>query len=86
MVWILEKEETRALTGSTRTGENGEMEAPGSSKTMVCIYQIAQCHVPENCDLDIQHCENLKSHLEIVHEFLFGKRKGHPSKVIALTC
>jgi hypothetical protein len=62
------------------------MKAWGSSKTVVCIYQIAQCHVPKNYDLNIQLCENLKPHVKIVYEFLFGKRKGHPSKVTAVTC
>jgi hypothetical protein len=82
MVWLLQKEETRALTGPMRMGENGGTRFLQNNG----IYLTALHHVPKNCDLDIQHYENLKSHLEIVYEFLFGNRKGHPSEVIALTC
>jgi hypothetical protein len=31
---------------------------------LVPVYQTAWCHFPEDCDLNIHHCGNLKSHIE----------------------
>jgi hypothetical protein len=36
----------------------------GSSKMLVPVYQTTLCHFPEDCDLNIHHCGNLKSHIE----------------------
>jgi hypothetical protein len=36
----------------------------GSSKMLVPVYQTVLCHFPEDCDLNIHHCGDLKSHIE----------------------
>lgn len=41
-----------------------KMEVPGSTKTFVPIYQMTQCHIPEEHNLNIHHCKKLKSHVK----------------------
>jgi hypothetical protein len=36
-------------------------EEPIASETIVLTYQNKQCHVPEDCSLNIDHCRNLRS-------------------------
>lgn len=35
------------------------------SETLVCIYQLTLCHIPEDCiSLNLHHCESFKSHYD----------------------
>jgi hypothetical protein len=38
-----------------------KMKAANSPETIIPIYQSTQCHNPEHGNLNIHHCENLKS-------------------------
>jgi hypothetical protein len=39
------------------------MAAAGTDETLVYTYQIMQCRITGNCNLNIHHCENLKLHM-----------------------
>jgi hypothetical protein len=38
-------------------------------KSLIATYQTAPCHTPENHNMILRHCENLKNYDEIVHIF-----------------
>jgi hypothetical protein len=38
------------------------MQGAGSSKPQVLIYQSKQNYIPDYCNHNIHHCDNLKSH------------------------
>jgi hypothetical protein len=40
-----------------------KIKVTGSSKPLVPVYEIIQCHIQDNCDLNINHGDNLKYHL-----------------------
>jgi hypothetical protein len=46
------------------------MEAVNSSETLVNIYQITWCNIPEDIHLHTSRRENLKSHSEFAVEVL----------------
>jgi hypothetical protein len=45
-----------------------KMETADSTETSVPFYQISSCHTPDDSNLHIHSCENLKSHFYCVFE------------------
>jgi hypothetical protein len=48
---------------SLKMGAEGQTLPACSSETLASLYQITQHHIPEDCNLDIHCCENLKFHI-----------------------
>jgi hypothetical protein len=58
------KVEQQVLTHSSTM----KMEAVGTSRTLVPIYQTTQHNIPEGCNLSAHHCEYIRAHEDYLIE------------------
>jgi hypothetical protein len=57
-----------------------KMEAAGSFKLLVAVYQATRCHIPEDHNLNI-HCHgNLKSHADLCICYRLWNQELHRAK------